>query len=512
MSTSNAATTDPLREALAAKRFCYMIELVASARTPEDKLSEIAGEIAQIPGVVAGGITSFAGGSEGHDPIQIAKAVRERGLNPNVHITCVSHNRDKAIASLQDLHQSGIHNIFAITGDHPRAGKLTQADLAPLSGFDLDSVQLVRLIAEMRDAGYPFQISVAVSPFKYTEADCAYQYLKLEKKIAAGADFAITQLGYDSAKFQELKQYVNERGLRTPLIGNVYLLSAPAARKFAKGEPPGCWVSPELRDLVQEEAKAEDKGRAARMERAARTIAILRGLGYAGAYLGGEHNAKRLKWVIERSEDIADHWEEYANEISYSPKGGFFFYGKLNPPPQPLPLKVRVYDVLNSIALAHQPGPRRSLARGIMKLFDSSKASANALERAEFLFKERAFGCQACGNCVLGEMEYVCPMTCPKNLRNGPCGGPLNGMCEVTPEMPCVWTEVYHRAKARGTVEELKTYIPPRVRELAGSSSYINFYLDKDARPEHYGPLVQIEGLKDARQGAGASAQADTSG
>ena len=46
----------------------------------------------------------------------------------------------------------------------------------------------------------PFYISVAVSPFKYTEADCAYQYLKLEKKIAAGADFAITQLGFDSRK------------------------------------------------------------------------------------------------------------------------------------------------------------------------------------------------------------------------------------------------------------------------------------------------------------------------
>ncbi len=45
-----------------------------------------------------------------------------------------------------------------------------------------------------------FYTSVAVSPFKYTEADCAYQYLKLEKKTAAGADYAITQLGFDSQK------------------------------------------------------------------------------------------------------------------------------------------------------------------------------------------------------------------------------------------------------------------------------------------------------------------------
>ncbi len=54
-------------------------------------------------------------------------------------------------------------------------------------------------------AGSGCWISVAVSPFKYTEA---YQYLKLEKKIAAGADCVITQLGYDMRKFRELKRYI----------------------------------------------------------------------------------------------------------------------------------------------------------------------------------------------------------------------------------------------------------------------------------------------------------------
>ncbi len=117
---------------------------------------------------------------------------------------------------------------------------------APQPNFDLDSVQLVALINEMRARGLPFWISVAVSPFKYTEADCAYQYLKLEKKIAAGADCAITQLGYDARKFRELKRYLDERGLQTPVLGSVYVLHAKAAEKMSKGEPPGCWVSPEL--------------------------------------------------------------------------------------------------------------------------------------------------------------------------------------------------------------------------------------------------------------------------
>ena len=185
-----------------------------------------------------------------------------------------------------------------------------------------DSVQLVEMIAELRAAGgWPFYISVAVSPFKYTEADCAYQYLKLEKKIAAGADYAITQLGFDSRKFRELKRYLDERGLKTPVLGNVYVLPPKAAEKMSKGEPPGCWVSPELLAQIQAEAKAADKGMAARLERAAQMVAIVRGLGYAGAYIGGTHNADRIRWIIQRSEELAPRWEELAEEISYGAQG-----------------------------------------------------------------------------------------------------------------------------------------------------------------------------------------------
>ena len=118
------------------------------------------------------------------------------------------------------------------------------------------------------------------------------------------------------------------------------------------------------------------------------------------------------------------------------------------------------------------------------------------MEDAEFAFKKPVFGCQACGNCVLGLMEYVCPMTCPKNMRNGPCGGTFNGQCEVIPEKQCIWVAVYDRAQAAHRVDELKTYIPPRNRALEGTSSYINYLLDKDSRPEHPQPLISIGNLQ----------------
>src|SRR5262249_29071765 len=209
------AAPNPLREALTAGKFCYVVELVASRLTREAKLLDVASQLAQVPGVVAGSITSYAGGAMGHDPIRVGTAARARGLVPNIHVTCVNRDRQELQRALEDLHALGIENVFALTGDYPKAGSSTSAPF-----FDFDSVQLVKMIDELRQSGMPFFISVAVSPFKYTEADCAYQYLKLEKKIAAGADYAITQLGFDARKFHELKRYLNERGLRTPVLGN----------------------------------------------------------------------------------------------------------------------------------------------------------------------------------------------------------------------------------------------------------------------------------------------------
>src|SRR5256884_6798090 len=94
---------------------------------------------------------------------------------------------------------------------------------------------------------------------------------------------ALPIFGFDVRKFRELRQYLDERNLQKPVLGNVYVLGLKAAEKMSTGEPPGCWVAPELVETIQDEVKAKDKGEAARLERAARMVAILRGLGYAGA-------------------------------------------------------------------------------------------------------------------------------------------------------------------------------------------------------------------------------------
>ncbi|MBM3356990.1 MAG: hypothetical protein FJY54_04610 [Betaproteobacteria bacterium] len=73
------------------------------------------------------------------------------------------------------------------------------------------------------------------------------------------------------------------------------------------------------------------------------------------------------------------------------------------------------------------------------------------------------FDCRMCGHCVLSHTGMSCPMNCPKALRNGPCGGVRpDGMCEIEPEMRCVWIEAYEgslRMRNPGNIETINGHI-----------------------------------------------------
>jgi methylenetetrahydrofolate reductase (NADPH) len=485
------SSPNPIREALAKARFCYMVEIAASSRSQEARLLDAASQLAQIPDVVGGSITNNAGGVPGHDPVRIAAAVQARGLAPNVHVTCVRHDRHGLRKMLEDIRSLEIENVFAMTGDFPKSD--------PAAGvFDLDSVHLVRMMDEMRQAGNPYWIAVAVSPFKYTEPDCAYQYLKLKKKIAAGANYAITQLGYDAGKFRELKRYLDENIGPFPVLGNVYVLNSRAAEKMAKGDVPGCWVPPRLKTIVKTESQDADKGLMARLERAAQMVAIVRGLGYAGAYLGGTRDADNIRWIISRAQSLQPRWEELGEELTFAPERAFYLYKSSAPARANRGIVPRVLDALVKLFPVNRENGLRRLLRTIFGWVDRKPALAQKLERLEAAIKSPLFGCQSCGNCVLGSMEYVCPETCPKQMRNGPCGGANNiGTCEVVAK-PCIWVSVYERAKTANEVDRLTAYIPPPDRGLQGTSSWINYFLNRDVRPGTSQSLTRLSGTQPA--------------
>jgi Methylene-tetrahydrofolate reductase C terminal len=105
-----------------------------------------------------------------------------------------------------------------------------------------------------------------------------------------------------------------------------------------------------------------------------------------------------------------------------------------------------------------------------------------ALERG---VKGFLFDCRMCGQCILSSTGMSCPMNCPKNLRNGPCGGVrTNGHCEVRPEMKCVWVQaVVGASRIPGGAEALSQVQGAIDRRLQGKSSWLRVVRERTGTP-----------------------------
>ncbi|MDH3452222.1 MAG: methylenetetrahydrofolate reductase C-terminal domain-containing protein [Gammaproteobacteria bacterium] len=85
------------------------------------------------------------------------------------------------------------------------------------------------------------------------------------------------------------------------------------------------------------------------------------------------------------------------------------------------------------------------------------------------------FDCRMCGQCVLSSTGMACPMNCPKQLRNGPCGGVReDGGCEVDPGLRCVWVEATEgAARMRAGLERIRLVQAPVDSQLQGRSTWL---------------------------------------
>ena len=84
------------------------------------------------------------------------------------------------------------------------------------------------------------------------------------------------------------------------------------------------------------------------------------------------------------------------------------------------------------------------------------------------------FDCRMCGQCVLSSTGMSCPMNCPKQLRNGPCGGVrANGNCEVEPDMPCVWVQAWAGSRAMVHGDAILNVQKPVNQSLRETSSWL---------------------------------------
>ena len=269
------------------------------------------------------------GGVANIEPASVIASCQGKGLLDGLdvvpHVTCKDMNADAIASSLMSLRKAGVENILALTGDKP---------VKAAGVFELESLGLLRMIQRMNHDSLMqakpqslkdvrrFFAGAAVSPFKYSEPSQMQQYYKMEKKLACGAEFLITQVGWDWRKSLELFTYLKEIGSSVPVIGNVYLLSTltPAPRLMHDGKLPGCFVSDELLAKVQSE-RIDDH-----LERAAQQVAMYKAMGAAGVDLGGVHNFEMFAKILNRAAEIGPNWEQFKVNLRWPARDTFYLY------------------------------------------------------------------------------------------------------------------------------------------------------------------------------------------
>ncbi len=504
-----------LRERLDAPgAFVVAAELVTSRGVLEQHsgqaLVELAHRLAENPRIDVLSLTDNPGGNPMIAADMLANRMREVGQEVIMHFACKDMNRNGIESRAWKAASAGLSNVLALTGDYPVAGQSGTA--APV--FDIDSVGLIQLLGEMNggvlEARAPdgrlmatnFYVGCVVTNHKLHEREVMPQYFKLEKKVQAGAGFVINQLGWNARKDDELIRWVRARELPVRMIGNVYLLSRGVARVFHAGRIPGCVVSDELLALAERYAAGEDKGREFFVDLAARQVAVLRGLGYDGVYLGGHMPVDAYDEILDRADQITgEQWRQAASGLRYDRPGEFYLYGRDSDnglsdgePRQEyldsrasrrtdlkVPARYRLSRVMHNTVFAHDAPLFPVGTKLYRRLEDSPRSVQRAAHLVEQAAKVPMFNCQDCGDCSLPDIAYVCPEgPCAKNQRNGPCGGTRDGLCEVY-DTECIWSQAYERLKAYGEEQDLvKGPVVIKNNALRGTSAWANTFLGRD--------------------------------
>ena len=411
------------------------------------------------------------------------------GIVPLVHLTCKDRNRNQFEAQFYGMQRHGVENLLCMTGDYPVSGWKGQA--RPV--FDLDPVTVIQMLESMnKGMGYPgfkpgsvvrtepasFYPGAVVSPFKWTEGETMTQLYKVKKKVVAGAKFIISQVGFSARKLQEMMWLMEDNGINVPIIANIYVINAGHGGAMNRGGIPGCDVTDKFLQVLKDERdNSEDKGLEARLQRAAKMIAISKGLGCAGVHIGGVGvTAENVNRILDLYEEYESNWQEHLESFEY-PQDNCFYYYKLDPETG---LNKREPNGLHETYSGKKIMGNYGLSRfahhfvfmpkkGINGIFTSreqsleEKKGRNRAHGIEHMGKVFMYDCMDCGDCGLYAVAYTCPMTkCPKCQRNGPCGGSKDGWCEVFPgERYCIWFRAYHRLKPHGETDTLQSYIVP---------------------------------------------------
>jgi methylenetetrahydrofolate reductase (NADPH) len=169
----------------------------------------------------------------------------QEGLEPNFQMVCRDRNRLAMQSDILGAYAHGIRNMLCLSGDHQLFGDHPTAK----GVFDIDSLQLISMVKNMRDAGKFMSDQEIVEPPKIFIGAAANPFAepfrwrvhRLAKKIQAGADFIQTQCIYNMEKFREWIKQANDMGLteKVYILAGVTPMKSVGMARYMQSKVPG---------------------------------------------------------------------------------------------------------------------------------------------------------------------------------------------------------------------------------------------------------------------------------
>lgn len=226
--------------------------------------------------------------------------LHEMGIEPIVQMTCQHRNRIALQADVLSGTVLGVRNFLCMTGDHPRIGDHPNAK----NVLDLNSFQLIAMLRKMRDKGCFDSGTELKHPPAFFLGGVANPNIeratRLEKKIAAGAEFIQTQLIFDTARFRQWMADVRAAGLhqQAHIIAGVMIVRTPQSAIFLRDHLPGTLMPDAVIERMQCATDPEREGVTLAAELVADLLSVE---GVAGIHLMSVGWTKAMPQVVERA-------------------------------------------------------------------------------------------------------------------------------------------------------------------------------------------------------------------
>jgi len=234
--------------------------------------------------------------------------LHQHGLEPVMQMTCRDRNRLAIQSDIFGACALGVRNLLCLTGDHQCFGNHATAK----NVYDLDSVQLIRVAARMRDervteggdeveGEVPLFVGGAANPFG---DPFEMRVIRLAKKVAAGLDFVQTQCIFDMPRFKEWMKRVVDMGLheKVHILAGVMPLKSAGAARFMNANVAGITVPSSIIKRMRAAGRGT-KSRAEGIKLCAETIQEVREIeGVAGVHIMAVEWEEAIAEITERAE------------------------------------------------------------------------------------------------------------------------------------------------------------------------------------------------------------------